>query len=320
MIGVCFSSKSSLKLWDELGIAEIEKRKIAQLMDVSKHDLLIINTHIPRSQIDLDKLKSLSSLYVPGPYALLVAISLKIYAWIILQKNLPIFIRFGYMPDILHFKNGRYYNAFKAEVLILFAQIFCRKLYVIHNFRKHLILRFSWKVEWIEQKVASETVHHKLIPTKEREFDFLFCGRLETEKGADALLNVNFERRSINIVGSGKYADQFKERFSGNYFPSMTQLELALIYSKTKFLLNLSPSEGSPKVVLEALLNGCTVIALSNSFEKFSGFEEQIIFFNSIAEIKHFIDSGTYLNESNLLSDFIENYNVRKVLIDRYVI
>lgn len=320
MIGVCFSSKSSVTLWDELGISDIEKRKIAHLMDVSKHDLLIINTYFPKTQSASDELKKLSSLYVPGPYALLVAISLKVYAWIILKKNLPIFIRFGYMPDILHFKNGRHYNALKAEILICLAQVFCCKLYVINNFRKHFILRFSSKVEWIEQKVASEIVHSSLLPTENREFDFLFCGRLETEKGADALLSMNFELCSINVVGSGTYADECKGRFSGNYFPSMTQSELALVYSKTKFLLNLSPSEGSPKVVLEALLNGCTVIALTNSFQKFSGFEEQIIFCDSISEIRNFIESGAYLIEDNFNNDFDRNHKDRLVLIDRYTI
>ena len=90
--------------------------------------------------------------------------------------------------------------------------------------------------------------------------------------------------------------------------------------SKTKFLLNLSPSEGSPKVVLEALLNGCVVIALSNSFKKFAGFEEQIIFCNSIAEITHFIETGAYMNECNFGNEYNLNHNDRKILTDRYTI
>jgi glycosyltransferase involved in cell wall biosynthesis len=290
MIGVCFHSSSPLDLWERIGIDKIEKSKIARLTKSSTRDLLIINNRWPNTEKEQKNLQQMKQLYAPGAYALVTALFVKFYAYIYLGKNIPISLRLGYMPDILHLKNKRLYAATKAMILILLAIVFCKYIFSISSFKGHWLLKLRKNIIWIDQKVCKNIVHKMPLDFHIRTIDLLFCGRLEEEKGICTFLNLNFSTKKIVVVGGGTFSNQVNKKFKKNYYRSRSQEELSVLYANTKYLINLSPSEGSPKVVLEALLNGCKVIALKDSFEAFSGFENEIIFIKSTKEINKIIN------------------------------
>ena len=206
MIGICFHHSSPLDLWKRLGTERVEKAKVAQLAKAKTKDLIIMNNRWPNSIVEKELLMKIRQLYASSVYSLSVALCIKFYSLFFLGKNIPISLRLGYMPDILHFRNKKYYSAIKAVILIILALIFCKNIFAINTFKRHWLLNSGRKITWVDQIVSKDTVHKAPKEFNRRKIDFLFCGRLEEEKGIKTLLNLNFRKMNIFVVGDGKYS------------------------------------------------------------------------------------------------------------------
>jgi glycosyltransferase involved in cell wall biosynthesis len=101
-----------------------------------------------------------------------------------------------------------------------------------------------------------------------KEYDFIFVGHLDVNKGVSrllALLNKIKIGRALNVavVGSGPLQSAVEQSSCQNvtYLGSKSAEELSVLYHKSKFLINLSYNESFGLVMCEAMACGTPVIA-----------------------------------------------------------
>lgn len=99
-------------------------------------------------------------------------------------------------------------------------------------------------------------------------FDFCFVGRLEDSKGVNHILEafknptLRAITKNIHFVGDGPDMDKYQRLAKDDQLPAifygfLPKHEINNIYSKSKFFLLPSDSEGFPKVLAEAVNFGC---------------------------------------------------------------
>jgi glycosyltransferase involved in cell wall biosynthesis len=103
---------------------------------------------------------------------------------------------------------------------------------------------------------------------QDKEYDFIFVGHLDTNKGVDRLLKLvtqieKTEKFNVAVVGSGPLQSAVEQGTcqSITYLGSKTPNELSVLYHKSKFLINLSYNESFGLVMCEAMACGTPVIA-----------------------------------------------------------
>ena len=108
-----------------------------------------------------------------------------------------------------------------------------------------------------------------------KEYDLIFVGRLEKNKGVDLLLEaasklkVKSEKLKILVVGEGPLLENLKFKVKSLKLENNVifhgwakdQKEIAELLNKSKILLMPSYNEGGPRVVFEAMACGVPVIA-----------------------------------------------------------
>ena len=106
-----------------------------------------------------------------------------------------------------------------------------------------------------------------------KEYDLIFVGRLENNKGITLLLEVirNFKNQESRIkclvVGDGALRDWVQSQITNyqlpitNYGWAKDQKEIAELMNKSKILIMPSYNEGGPRVILEAMACGVPVLA-----------------------------------------------------------
>ena len=106
---------------------------------------------------------------------------------------------------------------------------------------------------------------------KKRISDRLFSvGRLETQKNYTSIIKIlKNSAFGLDVVGSGTLKNELlniseKNNISLNLFENLNNSELIKLYKKYKYFVLNSDYEGNPKVVIEALANGCIVICKDN--------------------------------------------------------
>jgi glycosyltransferase involved in cell wall biosynthesis len=103
---------------------------------------------------------------------------------------------------------------------------------------------------------------------QDKEYDFIFVGHLDTNKGVDRLIKLvtqieQTERINVAVVGSGPMQSVVEQGAcqSITYLGSKSPDELSVLYHKSKFLINLSYNESFGLVMCEAMASGTPVIA-----------------------------------------------------------
>ncbi|TMO69987.1 group 1 glycosyl transferase [Pseudoalteromonas aurantia] len=102
--------------------------------------------------------------------------------------------------------------------------------------------------------------------TAEKEFDFIFVGTLDENKGAKRLIELCEKLKDsykFLVVGKGPYQAYFSESTHSNiaYIPHLDSTELASYYQKSLWGLSLSHKESFGLVISEAMACGTPVIA-----------------------------------------------------------
>ncbi|OUL57648.1 glycosyltransferase family 4 protein [Pseudoalteromonas ulvae] len=107
---------------------------------------------------------------------------------------------------------------------------------------------------------------YKLTSEKDKKYDLLFVGHLDFNKGIDRLLKLadsleNSVRIAVVGQGDSTVLDQYINNGSIAYLGPQTPDRLKEIYSRSRFLLNLSRNESFGLVLTEAMAQGVPVIA-----------------------------------------------------------
>ena len=140
----------------------------------------------------------------------------------------------------------------------------------------------------------------------------LSVGRLETQKNFSEIIeSLKNENIDIDIVGEGSQKDSLL-KFSKlnnvelNILEKMGFKDLKNIYKKYKIFISSSIFEGNPKVVLEAMANGCLVIARKNmNVEEIIKHNQNGIIYNSNEELKEQVKF--YLENENERKNLVKN-------------
>ena len=101
-----------------------------------------------------------------------------------------------------------------------------------------------------------------------KDYDLIFVGRLESNKGVDLFLET-VRRLSCKaiIIGTGSLSEQIKSKIKNwnldiNFYGwARTQKEIAELLNRSKILVMPSYNEGGPRVAVEALACGVPVLA-----------------------------------------------------------
>lgn len=135
---------------------------------------------------------------------------------------------------------------------------------ILNNLRKN----YKNKVVYIPNGVDINLFHPK-IKKENKKLSIVFLGRLETQKNLQNLLYaLSFLKFPYNAVFYGEGSERKKISSLAKKLGSPLKLEYPIDYEKVAKVLRLSdifvlPSytEGSPKILLEAMASGCAIVA-----------------------------------------------------------
>tara|TARA_B100001057_G_C22864117_1_gene955796 strand:+ start:2595 stop:3710 length:1116 start_codon:yes stop_codon:yes gene_type:complete len=179
-------------------------------------------------------------------------------------------------------------------------------IYTVSSFadKKFLNERFNFDSEiqvipnWVRQ-LNSESFE------KRYSKKILAVGRLENQKNFESLIkDLSKTKIEIDIVGDGSkkedLANLAKELdINVNFLGKLSYKDLEKLYRKYRVLVNSSNFEGNSKVILEAMANGCSVVARKNK--------------NNIEIVEDKINGFTYTNVDELteiLNKLMNDVNV----------
>jgi glycosyltransferase involved in cell wall biosynthesis len=199
-------------------------------------------------------------------------------AWLaIFQKFIsrkPLIIRTGYDLFVFSVKDKKNILKIILYYILTFVALNCCNLYTVTSNTDYKFLKNYFLFKKSKLKIRSNWVE---VPSQKISDGFstdsvLAVGRLETQKDYKYLINIfnksNFE---LHIVGSGMLEDNLKTMSEKNikFFGNVEFEKLNKMYHQYRFYVTSTNYEGNPKALLEAMANGCIVIApqLSNIME-----------------------------------------------------
>ncbi len=193
-------------------------------------------------------------------------------AWIAIILKLitktPLYIRTGY--DLLTFKikERKYIKSIFIYFLTFISLIFSNTYSVTSTKDKIFLSKFfifkkdklKVRSNWTDEGINNDIINRK-------SDSILSVGRLEKQKNYKYLLNSLAQSGlEINIVGIGseesRLQDLVKDKnIKCNFLGNLEYEELFQIYNNYKIFVTTTLFEGNPKTILEAMSNGCVVIA-----------------------------------------------------------
>ena len=228
----------------------------------------------------------------------------------------PLYLRTGY--DVYSFSVYEEKGNFKITSYFILTQIalFFSDLYSVTTEldKKFLVSKFKFTKNIILR--PNFVLSNEIKPIEERfSKKILSVGRLENQKNFEKLIllfkNTDYE---IDIVGEGSLKGDLiniskNNNVKVNFLGQIENNELQNIYSKYLFFISTSNFEGHPKTILEALSNGCIVLAsnIPNHLELIEDSVNGFIIHNSIVSIK------------DKLNDLKSDFSKLKIISDNAV-
>ena len=196
-------------------------------------------------------------------------------AWLgIILKYLlkkPLYVRTGYnIHEFKSLQNSRFYIILFYKYLTKLAYFSCDIFSITSQVDKE-------KIALLTQNSAKLKVIKNFVPdvsekdNKKRISDRLFSvGRLESQKNYTSVIKIlKNSAFGLDVVGSGTLKNELiniseNSGVSLNFIENLNNSDLLKLYKKYKYFILNSDYEGNPKVVIEALANGCMVICKDN--------------------------------------------------------
>ena len=221
---------------------------------------------------------------------------------IISQKKLIIRVGYSWSQSI-SYENGNKSLKYRiSKIIERFLLENADGLIVGSKYLYNKFYKFNQKIIIVPNGINNKKFK---INQKSNEYDYIFVGRLVYIKGIDRILD--FVNRNKNkkflIIGSNPLKIELKEYENVTYFPRIDNKRLPLYMNKSKNILNLSRSEGSPKGLIEGIACGCFPIV--------SGIEAHI---DLLDDLKY----GEIINYPNNDKDKIGNFS-KKYLDEFYL-
>ena len=157
----------------------------------------------------------------------------------------------------------------------------------------------------------------------------LAVGRLEEQKNFhDLLYAVKETGFKVDIYGEGSLKQELISlsknlNISLNIYNNIENDELINIYKKYKYFVSSSNFEGNSKVILEAMANGCIVIAkdIENNSEIIKNNNSGLLYKNNLNEILIKCKNDEYknVNFTENAKNTIKNYYSKDVIFSDYL-
>ena len=299
-IVVVFSYKNSLNTWKESGILDREIKLFQELSNKFKYKFTFV-TYGNSSVINLIsnnpnfKLLGVENIFLPSKNkyvnfikSMKIPFYLKKYlqsfdlifqnqipgSWVSLMLKFltkkPLILRTGY--DIYKFslhEKKSYIKIVFYKYLTYLSLLFANQYLVTNKTEKNFLMEnFNFNFKKL-QIVPNWVELPKLSNEKRDNFKALSVGRLEDQKNYSELLsNISSLENSfqIDIVGDGSQKNMLiskaeKLNINLTLLGRLDNTELIKAYKNYMFFISFSLYEGHPKAILEAMANGCIVIA-----------------------------------------------------------
>jgi len=255
-----------------------------------------------------------------------------------LRLRSSIIVRSGYIPSLhrLAYKSRYSFSVIIFKFIELIAISLANKILVTSEIDKYyLINRFrskSNKIKIVKNFVDTD-IFRRNLGIIQRDDRILYVGRISKEKNLLNLLKaIKKSSYGLDIIGSGpKYKEikeyAYKNKIDLNILGNFNNMELPNKYSEYKYFILPSYSEGSPKVLLEAMsiglvcicspLNGIKEIIENNKNGILTNGTDANDLYESISNIK----KSSYISLSNAARNYIlDNHSLTKILCEYHKI
>lgn len=240
-----------------------------------------------------------------------------------LISRTPLLIRTGYDMFLFKVKERKYIKSLFAYLITQLGIIFSNYYLVSSKSDLRFITKkyfFTKNKILLRPNWVNIPKHTKPID-KRSENTLLSVGRLEEQKNYPQLINA-FENSKflLNIVGSGTKEKELKslakkKNTNCNFLGNIEHNKLLEIYSEYKIFITATLYEGHPKTILEAMANGCVVVApnIDNISEIIDGDLNGILFDpnndNLLRLVKAIIEDNEKMdNISNNSISYVKKY------------
>ncbi len=205
-----------------------------------------------------------------------------------LISRTPLLIRTGYDMFLFKVKERKYIKSLFAYFITQLGIIFSNYYLVTSKSDLRFITKKYFftnnkvllRPNWVDIPIQTKSINERL------EKNILSVGRLEKQKNYYQLIN-DFRNSEflLDIVGSGTKQEELKlladtNNTKCNFFGNMEHDKLLEAYKEYKIFITTTLYEGNPKTILEAMGNGCVVIApnISNINEIIENNKNGILF------------------------------------------
>ena len=175
---------------------------------------------------------------------------------IVKKKKLIIRVGYSWSQSILH-ESGSKSLKFQISKFI--------EKYLLNNSdgiivsSKYLSKKYKYlkkEITVIPNGVSIENFRDLDIRTK---YDYIYVGRLIHIKGIDRIIDfiISNKNKSFLIIGSNPNNININNFGNIHYIEKVANNELPILMNKSRRIINLSRSEGSPKALIEGIACGC---------------------------------------------------------------
>jgi len=185
--------------------------------------------------------------------------------------KIPFIVRTGYnIYDFSKYEKRRVLVRFFYFVLTQLTLLFS-DTYLVTSY----VDKYSLKSKFFTKNNIKVFPNWVVMPIRDKKKErysnkILSIGRLENQKNYIELINkIKNSKYGLTIVGSGTLKNEIISKSKDlnidlEIIDRVGYEEIFSVYQKYKIFISASSFEGNPKVVLEAMANGCLVIAKNN--------------------------------------------------------
>ncbi len=186
---------------------------------------------------------------------------------IVKKRKLIIRVGYSWSQSILYESGSK---SLKFKISKIFEQFILKNSDGIIVTSKYLFKKYKYlkkEIVVIPNGVNIENFKDLDIKTK---YDYIYVGRLIHIKGIDRILDfvLSNKNKSFLIIGSNPNNININKFGNIHYIEKVANDQLPILMNKSRRIINLSRSEGSPKALIEGIACGCfPVVSNINAHE-----------------------------------------------------